>query len=325
MSLLCFNKSGVDVVLAGSLGFSTTIPASLAPPARGQAVNVTSELRGLTGGQYTALETQRAAAALEYAWTGDPEFSVGTLTVMGSTPGKHAPTHGGGSDPLTVGSVAATVSQGTANVGNSNATLPSVETFPKVAATIPAIHAQFLADFDATTALTQPDVARNLSVAFGAGWPGTVNVYVEGIGADGHTLKSIILANPGASVDGVDAYLLVSRTFSTTGIDPDTCIPSVGQVTPGLTATADLSSASAATTVLGVSKKGSSVACFKLNADGVDDAFAATTPAKGTFRPTTPPDGAKSFTVWYTYIHSHTATDSGHSHASPVHTHGLTG
>lgn len=78
--LLVFNKSAAPITLSG---LTVVVPLSAAPPARGPGVNVTSELRGLSGGQYTALEAQRALGSLEYEWTGDPEYSVSPLAFVG--------------------------------------------------------------------------------------------------------------------------------------------------------------------------------------------------------------------------------------------------
>jgi len=64
------------------------VPKSPAPPARGPAFDVTSELAGCTGAQFTALENQRIAVGFVYKWTSEEEYSVGALTVglpMGAT------------------------------------------------------------------------------------------------------------------------------------------------------------------------------------------------------------------------------------------------
>jgi hypothetical protein len=83
MALLVYNKSASPIVLSG---LAVTVPASAAPPARGPGVNVTSELRSLSGAQYTALEAQRALGSLDYEWTGAPEYATGSLftTATGS-------------------------------------------------------------------------------------------------------------------------------------------------------------------------------------------------------------------------------------------------
>lgn len=77
--LLVYNRSATDITLTGT---SIVVPQSPAPPSRGPGVNVTSELKGLTGPEYTALEAQRAANNLSYEWSGSPEFSTGTLVTQ---------------------------------------------------------------------------------------------------------------------------------------------------------------------------------------------------------------------------------------------------
>ena len=91
MSLIVQNLTGSPVTLAAGS------PAAPVVPANG-VMNVTSELRGLTGGQYTSLESQRPAV-LKYRWTNFPEYAVGTLTV--EVPDAHAASHeSAGADPV---------------------------------------------------------------------------------------------------------------------------------------------------------------------------------------------------------------------------------
>lgn len=84
MSLLAYNLTGSPVTLAGT---SIILPASASPPSPGEAVNVTSELKGLTEGEYAALEAQRPDTVL-YEWTSEAEFDLGDLEAYdgGSTP-----------------------------------------------------------------------------------------------------------------------------------------------------------------------------------------------------------------------------------------------
>jgi hypothetical protein len=114
MALYAFNKTGSRVTLARGKPSAPKIPASAAPPARGQAVNVTSELRpsltvdpingvsgGLEAGDFTALQAQ--AASVDYEWDGQPEYSTPGLTVSGPAPGLHASTHeDGGADEISI-------------------------------------------------------------------------------------------------------------------------------------------------------------------------------------------------------------------------------
>jgi hypothetical protein len=82
MSLLVYNCSGMPVVLA-SLPEVVTVPASSTPPNKGEPVNVTSELRGLTSLQYATLDAQRVSASLLYQWTSEPEYTTGSLVAGG--------------------------------------------------------------------------------------------------------------------------------------------------------------------------------------------------------------------------------------------------
>jgi hypothetical protein len=81
MALIVYNVTGSPVTLAAGNPVRV-IPASSSPPNRGEGFNVTSELQGLSGANYTALEAQRPLT-LEYEWTGEAEYSTGTLVVVG--------------------------------------------------------------------------------------------------------------------------------------------------------------------------------------------------------------------------------------------------
>lgn len=81
MPLLAYNTTTSAVTLAAGTP-APVLPASASSGVRGAAVNVTTELRGLTGGNYDSLETQRLTGAVEYAWTGTPEFDTAGLNVV---------------------------------------------------------------------------------------------------------------------------------------------------------------------------------------------------------------------------------------------------
>ncbi len=76
MSLLAYNLTGAPLPLAAG---GLTLPASAAPPARGEAVDATSELDGLTAQDYTDLQAQVTANAVEFEWSEAAEFAIGTL------------------------------------------------------------------------------------------------------------------------------------------------------------------------------------------------------------------------------------------------------
>ena len=71
-------------LLAKSSGGAVTLAAGSPPrvlPASGEEVNVTSELRGLSNANYTALEAQRGGGAFSIRWSSAPEFDTHDLTV----------------------------------------------------------------------------------------------------------------------------------------------------------------------------------------------------------------------------------------------------
>jgi len=114
MPLLAFNLTGADVTLdAGNP--APTLPASLSPPNRSEAYNVTAELRpnltvdpaagvvgGLSAANFALIQLQVDAGDIEFEWTDvNPEYLTTGLTIGGSSPGAHAATHlTGGADEL---------------------------------------------------------------------------------------------------------------------------------------------------------------------------------------------------------------------------------
>jgi len=81
MALLVYNLTGAPVALTGIVP-AVTVPLSAVAPAPGVAVNVTSELSGLGGAAYVALQLQVTAGSLQYAWsTGVAEYATPGLVV----------------------------------------------------------------------------------------------------------------------------------------------------------------------------------------------------------------------------------------------------
>ena len=115
MPLLAYNLTGAPLPLAAGNPI-VTLAASAAPPARGMAYNVTSELRpnltvdpthgktgGLAAGAYALLQAQVTAGSVAYEWTSDPEYLTPGLAVSGPEPGLHAATHeNGGADEISI-------------------------------------------------------------------------------------------------------------------------------------------------------------------------------------------------------------------------------
>ncbi len=77
MALLAYNRTGDPITLVEGSP-AAVLPPSASPPGRGPGVNVTTELRGLTEQQYADLAEQ-AASAIDYVWTGPPEYDTGVL------------------------------------------------------------------------------------------------------------------------------------------------------------------------------------------------------------------------------------------------------
>ncbi len=123
MPLIAYNVTDAPVELAA--GRSPGLPPSAAPPARGEGVNVTSELRpdktvdsarGLVGGldaaDYAAIKAQIDAETIALEWTADPEYL--TASVIPGIPS--GDTHG-------LGDIAA---HSSATLDELNALIPGV-------------------------------------------------------------------------------------------------------------------------------------------------------------------------------------------------------
>jgi hypothetical protein len=80
MALLVYNLTSSPVILVRGVG-APPIPPSTSPPNPGPTVNVTAELKGLSAGDYTALQAQ-AVGTLKYVWSALQEFPTGSLIVV---------------------------------------------------------------------------------------------------------------------------------------------------------------------------------------------------------------------------------------------------
>jgi len=107
MPLFAYNITGAPVTLQAGTPV-VVLPGCVAPPARGPAYNVTSELRpdpavdpvngkagGVGFGGFTALQSQLTANQIELEWTSDAEYLTTGLVIGGPAPGPHGLT-----DPL---------------------------------------------------------------------------------------------------------------------------------------------------------------------------------------------------------------------------------
>lgn len=81
MPLYAYNKTGSPLALAAG---GVTLPASASPPARGPAINVTAELKSLSGANYTSLQAQVTAGSVDFEWSLSAEYSTTNLTIPDS-------------------------------------------------------------------------------------------------------------------------------------------------------------------------------------------------------------------------------------------------
>lgn len=97
MPLYAYNLTGTSLATAAG-NPAPELPPSLSPPSRGEAFDVTSELRpdvtvdpamgvvgGLDASDFAALQAQVDAADVAFEWTSDPEYLTGALVVGGPT------------------------------------------------------------------------------------------------------------------------------------------------------------------------------------------------------------------------------------------------
>jgi hypothetical protein len=155
------------------------------------------------------------------------------------------------------------------------------ETFVAPLAPNTAVHAQFAGDFDHVEAgLTQPDVPKNIEFVTNAAWDGG-DLEVTGITNEGcERVETIAAVAGGGTAVGLYAFVKVTHLKNT------------GTYGAGA---ADVRHGSK----LGV--LATNIASFvKLVANKVVEAFSSSSVVYGTFTPTTAPDAAKHFEVYYT-------------------------
>ena len=271
MSLLVCNLTAADVVLVKGLR-SVTAPAKVGSLTYGPAVNVSSELKGLVAGDYTALETQRAGV-LAYFWSnGIPEFAVGTLSVGANVNG--------------------VLVTSTSLVSARKVEFP---TTTKLAELISVVNTVLPSNV-ALTLLLQPDVARKLQVRIITGsTAGTLTLV--GVDQNGNAATQAIDIAVGAGTRTVvtdKAYAtLTSATISGgSGF--------AGSVSIGLGA------------ALGIptnkTPAATAFAVYKEQVNGLDETVGTVDATAMTVAPTTAADGAHSFAFWYNFTTAHTHT-----------------
>ena len=278
------NLTNVDVVISASNAKrAITVPANGGVLTYGSPIDVTSELKGLTAGQYTALETQRAGGGsppLVYYWTdGIPLFAVGTLTVAVNLGGTVAVTN-------TTTTVSALVQ---ARKVEFPATTKLAELISVVAAVLPSNVALTLA--------LQPDVARKLQVNVVTGsTAGTLTLV--GVDQNGNAAtQAISIIGAGTTVTDKAYATLTSATISGgSGF--------AGTVSIGLGAALGIpTNKSPAATAFNI---------YKAQVNGLNEAVGTQDATAMTIAPTTPADGSHSFAFWYNF--TVTPTSPAHNH-----------
>lgn len=276
MLLVC-NLTGTDVVLAKGTR-SVTAPAKVGSLTYGPAVNVSSELKGLIAGDYTALETQRAGA-LAYFWSnGIPEFAVGTLTVGANVNG------------VTVTNTTTTVS---ALVQARKVEFPAATKLAELISVVAAV----LPSNVALTLALQPDVARKLQVNVVTGsTAGTLTLV--GVDQNGNAAtQAISIIAAGTTITDKAYATLTSATISGgSGF--------AGTVSIGLGAALGLPTNN--------SPAATAFAVYKAQVNGLNEAVGTVDTTAMTIAPTTAADGAHSFAFWYKF--TVTPTSPAHNH-----------
>jgi hypothetical protein len=340
MPLLAYNKTTSPVTL-GAGSPTVILPPSLVPGARGKAFDVTAELwpnltvdpahgrtGGLTGANYATLQAQVTAGSVEYAWTHQPEYSVGALTVTGPVPGSHASTHKtGGGDVLAVASHTTGASAASGTTGITSTAAGSSHSH-SVASATPGITVAKMREQQHFGALAAPGTnyvgqyaggagaiddsvgpftrflpPRTIQIAVGVG--GVPTEYtIDGLDQDGNPLEEVIIAAGAGIVQGTKAFLLINRVRS--DVDP------IG--------TTDVQTGN------GFGLGTAAFDIYALGVDGVYEAIASADTATGTVIPTTVPNSIHTYDVQYRVLP--TASQAAHDHgattgAEAAHTHSI--
>ena len=277
MLLVC-NLTGTDVVLVKGTR-SVTAPAKVGSLTYGPAVNVSSELKGLVAGDYTALETQRAGVVAYFWSNGIPEFAVGTLTVGANVNG------------VTVQNTTTTVA-------------PIVESRQAIflgpaAADVVAVYAAVLPTSGAlATVANSIDYPRKLQVAVTTGsTAGTLTLV--GVGVDGEVVTDAFDISSGNTGTHITAHAYRTLTSATvTALNT-----AAGTISIGLGAALGLPTQQTVVTAFSVFAENDN----KVNVTvGTQDATAHTV------IPTTPANGTLNFTFNYKY--TSTPVSPAHNH-----------
>ena len=336
--LKVFNLTAAPVTLAAG-NPARSIPASIAPPARGPAVDITSELRpnltvdpangvagGLTGANFTAIQVQVTAGTFAFEWTEAPEFLTTGLTVPGISPGAHATTHktAGGTDVLAI----ASGTTGITAAGNSHTHTSGASTFvrhevfklPNVTGAN-LVSATAIGAGQPKVASAQPNCPRVAQVKTGGAWASTdpVVVTLTGVGYNGIGGITDAVTIPGGT--GISTAIQ--------GVKPFLTLTSITWTMPAGW-TAGTFTVETGTALGVVDPTGTTIGVLK----EVGYADATPTPADATtgtldmvnhsYIPTTALDGLKDVEVWWSSVTTASTTggtavtvpitDAGHTH-----------
>ena len=300
MSLLVCNLTGTDVVIsAANAKRAITVPAKVGALTYGPPVDVTSELKGLTGGQYAALEVQRAGGGsppLFYYWAnGVPLYAVTGLTVAANLGNTVAVTNTTATNQTT----AATI---TGIVECRKVEFPATTKAPDLVSVVNAV----LPSNVALTLALQPDVARKLQVNVVTGsTAGTLTL----VGVDQHgnaATQAISIIAAGTTITDKAYATLTSATISGgSGF--------AGTVGIGLGAALGLPANNTPTAT--------GFAVYKAQVNGLNEAVGTVDTTAMTIAPTTPADAGHSYAFWYKY--TVTPVSPAHNHTQDPHLHTL--
>jgi hypothetical protein len=287
MALLACNLTSSAVKLAAGTR-SVVLPAKGANLTYGAPVDVTSELKGLSDSQYTALESQRAGV-VAYVWTSVPEYVVGTGTILTV----------GALQSLAILSVQATAATITAVVESRHVCIYH----PLAATTVSVIAAALPANGVPMSIIANTiDHARKLQVTVATGSGAGSILTTIGVGVDGEVVtETFDISTTKAGTTTVSTKAYQSLTSATPTVNSAAGTVGVGVAT-ALALPTNKTPASASLTVLGETDDGVSVAI------GTTDATARTVIPTTTVGP--------SHVYEFDYTYSVTPV-------SPTHTHSL--
>jgi hypothetical protein len=288
MALLAFNKTNSVVNIVGKT--TVALPANGGVLTYGPAVNVTSELKGLTNAQYITLDAFRSGGSVAFLWTTVPEYDVTGLTV-------------GALQTLQVLAVSNTTTTVTGVVESRRLVLLK----PLAASTTGAIVTAALPVLNTPMSINANtiDCARKLQVTVVTGSTTGVLTLV-GVGVDGEAVtETQDISTAKAGLTTVTTYAYRSLTSAT----PTTLTGAAGtvKIDPAAPVALPTNKTPVATSFIAAS-------VFGENCDGTNEAVGTVDTVARTVTLTTPPNATHNYTIDYTF----TVVP-----VSPAHTHSL--